>query len=62
MDPSAARRTSIEESIMSSHALPTPERLIHAINAYQLSAALKAALQLHLFTAFKGEPRNAASL
>lgn len=36
----------------------TPERIFKAINAYQSSAALKAAIELGLFTAIGGQPRT----
>lgn len=47
---------------MSDHESPTPDRIFEAINAYQTSAAMKAAIELGLFTALGRDPGTAASL
>ena len=45
-----------------SAAPPTPERFFNAINAFQLTEAMKAALDLGLFTAIAGGDTTAASI
>lgn len=42
------------------HAQPTPERFFNAINAHQITAALRAAIELEVFTAI-AEGKNTAS-
>jgi hypothetical protein len=42
--------------------IPTPERIMQTMNAFQSSAALKGAIDLGLFTALGGEARTAATL
>src|SRR5437667_4917097 len=46
---------------MSNPAAPTPERFFTTITAYQQSAALKAAIDLGLFTAIAESARNQAN-
>ena len=47
---------------MSEQNLPTPERIFHAINGIQSSAAVKAGLELGLFTALGRESKTAGAL
>jgi 2-polyprenyl-3-methyl-5-hydroxy-6-metoxy-1,4-benzoquinol methylase len=41
---------------------PTPARIMHAVNAHQLSAAMKSAIELNLFTAIGAGHRTAEAI
>ncbi|HEX8723350.1 MAG TPA: class I SAM-dependent methyltransferase [Pyrinomonadaceae bacterium] len=47
---------------MSAHTQPSPERFFETVNSYQLTAALKAAVELDLFTAVGEGNRDARSV
>ena len=47
---------------MSEQNFPTPERIFHAINGIQSSAAVKAGLELGLFTALGRESKDCRGL
>ena len=47
---------------MSEQNFPTPERIFHAINGIESSGAVKAGLELGLFTALGRESKTAGGL